>query len=40
MGLASSGVLRVAVLPTDAAETVRRLTLDNLNEPVDISIPE
>ena len=33
-------VLTGPVLSTDAPETVRRLTLDNLNEPVDISIPE
>ena len=33
-------VLTGPVLSTDAPETVRRLTLDNLNEPVDISVPE
>ena len=33
-------VLAGPVLSTDSDETVRRLTLDDLNEPVDISIPE
>ena len=33
-------VLTGPVLATDAPETVRQLTLDNLNKPVDISIPE
>lgn len=33
-------ILTGPVLATDAPETVRRLALDNLNEPVDISAPE
>ena len=33
-------VLTGLVVATDAPETVRRLTLDNLNEPLEISVPE
>ena len=33
-------ILTGPVLSTDAAGTVRRLALDNLNEPVDITVPE